>query len=75
VIPFSYHRLKGLQELWQLMAEPPNRFSLLAGGTDLLVRIRKGRSTPQAVIDLKNVRDLRPDIQLVDGSLSSGVQE
>ena len=72
MIPFSYHRPKTLPEVWRLMADHPGRFAILAGGTDLLVGIRKGRSTPQAVIDLKSVKELPGDIRPVNGSLRVG---
>jgi CO/xanthine dehydrogenase FAD-binding subunit len=47
---------------------------LLAGGTDLLVRLRTGYIRPAFVVDLKRVRALRADISEVDGNLRVGAR-
>ncbi len=69
---FQYYRPRRFEELWQLMTEYTGAFSLLAGGTDLLVRLRKGRTTPQAVIDLKGLEELRGNLQEIQGGLRVG---
>lgn len=64
--PFEYVRPDSLDHLFTLMETHGSRARLLAGGTDLVVKLRKGpadRSTPpQLVIDLKRVRELRSDV-------------
>src|SRR3990172_9533843 len=61
---FRYARPGTLDEVLALLDEHGPGASLLAGGTDLLVRLRAGakRATPQVVIDLKRVKALRSDI-------------
>ena len=53
----AYHRPTTLAEAWQLAAEPGARF--IAGGTDLMVRIRSGQQKPTALISLRNIGALR----------------
>lgn len=60
--PFSYTRPTTLDQALSLLTEWGSEASLLAGGTDLLVRMRHGRSNPRLVVDLKRVAQLRNDI-------------
>src|SRR3990172_2451251 len=61
---FRYARPGTLDEVLALLDEHGPGASLLAGGTDLLVRLRAGakRATPQVVIDMKRVKALGSDI-------------
>ncbi|HBV96351.1 MAG: hypothetical protein JL50_18255 [Peptococcaceae bacterium BICA1-7] len=61
---------KTLEELWEARAVHP-RGALLAGGTDLLVRIRAGRADSQALISLDRIPDLR-GISTGDGEIFIG---
>ena len=48
---------------------------LLAGGTDLLVRLKKGlRMCPRVVVDLKRVAELRGDVDEIDGRIRIGAR-
>jgi carbon-monoxide dehydrogenase medium subunit len=47
---------------------------LLAGGTDLLVRLRSRRATPTVVIDLKRIGELRADITAIEGGIRIGAR-
>jgi len=60
---FSYTRPESFDEVLDLLYEHGPDARLLAGGTDLLVRIRKGHMAPRLVIDIKKVARLRGDIQ------------
>jgi carbon-monoxide dehydrogenase medium subunit len=81
---FEYLRPESLDELLALMREHGPRARLLAGGTDLLVRVRKGpafadgfgeaRGTPLVVIDLKRVAELRADLTELDGHIRIGAR-
>jgi len=51
-----------MEELLSLLNEHGPAAKLLAGGTDLMVRLRSGHILPRIVIDLKRVKALRPDI-------------
>ncbi len=54
---FDYHRPTSLEQAWRLAQQPGACF--IAGGTDLMVRIRDGRETPSALISLRNIPALR----------------
>jgi carbon-monoxide dehydrogenase medium subunit len=46
----------------------------LLGGTDLLVRIQRGQAEPEAVVDLKRVRDIDDRIEIEGGITSIGAR-
>ena len=55
---YDYHRPENLEEALRLKAQTPDaRF--IAGGTDLMVRLREGRYKPPALISLRGVPELR----------------
>lgn len=54
---FDYHRPKTLQEAWRLSdADAEARF--VAGGTDVMVRIREGKLAPSALVSLSGIDEL-----------------
>ncbi|NJN97702.1 MAG: xanthine dehydrogenase family protein subunit M [Anaerolineales bacterium] len=69
---FQYARPETVAETLVLLHKYGSEASLLTGGTDLLVRLRKGRTRPRLVIDLKRVLDLRSDIRGDDSFLEVG---
>ncbi len=60
---FSYYHPTEINTLFDLMKKYGSSFRLLAGGTDLLVRLKSGRINPSAVIDIKGIPDLQDGIQ------------
>jgi carbon-monoxide dehydrogenase medium subunit len=62
VRPFVYHRPESLADALQLLREHGAGARVLAGGTDLIVRLRKRQDVPGIVVDLKRVAELRADI-------------
>lgn len=56
---FRYFRPTRLDEALTILAEHGSNARILSGGTDLLVKIRRGRLRPAVVVDLKGVADLR----------------
>jgi len=48
---------ESLEALWPFLVEPSR--ALLAGGTDLLVKVRAGRADPSAFICLERIAELR----------------
>jgi aerobic carbon-monoxide dehydrogenase medium subunit len=57
MIDFEYHRPKTLSEAFRLKEELPNaRF--IAGGTDVMVRVREGKMRPGALVSLTRVPEL-----------------
>ena len=72
--PFAYHRPGTLEELFALIQAQGPDARLLAGGTDLLVRLRARRDSPAAVIDLKRIGELRADITGIEGGVRIGAR-
>jgi CO/xanthine dehydrogenase FAD-binding subunit len=60
VLPkFEYHDPPALDEACQIMAELKEKARPLAGGTDLLVNMRRGTVSPEHVISLGRIEELR----------------
>lgn len=54
---FDYHRPKTLEEAWRLShADAEARF--VAGGTDVMVRVREGKIAPSALVSLSGIAEL-----------------
>jgi len=70
VRPFRYLRPTSLREVIAFLEEHGAGARLLAGGTDLTVELRYGKSLPRVVIDVKRASDLSPVIAEADGSLT-----
>jgi carbon-monoxide dehydrogenase medium subunit len=74
VTSFAYLRPESLDELFTLMQAQGSGARLLAGGTDLLVRLRSRRDNPAVVIDLKRIGELRADITGIEGGIRIGAR-
>lgn len=72
--PFEYVRPTSLDELLALVNSHGSAARLLGGGTDLIVRLRKGHELPKIVIDLKRVEALRADVGRIDSGLRIGAR-
>ena len=72
--PFAYHRPESLAAALQLLLEHGAGARVLAGGTDLIVRLRKRQDVPGIVVDLKRVAELRADIVTTDAALRIGAR-
>src|SRR5690242_19909051 len=68
--PFAYERPDRLDEVIAILAGGDAR--LLAGGTDLIIRLRDGTARPDVVVDVKRVSDLDTAIHESDGRLVIG---
>jgi aerobic carbon-monoxide dehydrogenase medium subunit len=68
---YEYHRPKNLLEVLELRQANPGAL-LMAGGTDLMVRIRRGDLRPRDIISLRRVEELRGIEQLLGGGLRIG---
>jgi len=68
--PFAYVRPETLAEAVALFEAHGPDARALAGGTDLVIRLRDGTLRPRVVVDLKRVPELRPSIRQVDGRVS-----
>jgi CO/xanthine dehydrogenase FAD-binding subunit len=72
--PFAYLRPTTLDQAIAALANPEAKPYLLAGGTDLIVRLRRGHLRPTVVVDTKSVRDLHAEIVAIDDGLRFGAR-
>jgi carbon-monoxide dehydrogenase medium subunit len=70
VQPFAYARPATVAEAVALLAEHGPAARVLAGGTDLVIRLRDGTASPALVVDVKRIPELHPRIDLGDGVLA-----
>jgi carbon-monoxide dehydrogenase medium subunit len=61
--PFSYRRPTSLADAVAILATQGSAARPLAGGTDLLIRLRDGTLTPEIVVDVKAIPELRGPIR------------
>lgn len=71
--PFTYHAPTNLMDACKLLASGGKGARIVAGGTDLLVRVKQGLSTPEILVDVKGLQELKtllyqPEHGLVLGS-------
>lgn len=66
---FAYARPTTLAEAVAILEEHGPGARLLAGGTDLVIRLRDGTARPAVVVDLKRIAELHPAIREEDGHL------
>jgi CO/xanthine dehydrogenase FAD-binding subunit len=74
VRPFHYARPRSLDEAFALLQQPGADARVLAGGTDLLVRLRLGHIRPSLVVDIKRADELRAGVLEIDGCLRIGAR-
>ena len=70
---FDYLRPESLDELFGILKTHGSRAHVLAGGTDLLVRVKKGMA-PAVVVDVKRVAGLRDDVASIAGGIRIGAR-
>jgi carbon-monoxide dehydrogenase medium subunit len=68
--PFVYERPATLAEAVALLAAHGSSCRVLAGGTDLIIRLRDGSARPAVVVDVKRIAELRPAIREAEGRIS-----
>jgi xanthine dehydrogenase FAD-binding subunit len=69
----SFHRPAQIEEALSLLADSPRPSRLVAGGTDLLLDVRFGRSpAPRTLIDVTGIPDLQGIAIGLDGALVVG---
>jgi len=67
---FRYAQPHHLSEAFDILDRYGRDASLLAGGTDLVVGVRKGRIAPRMIVDLKRISGLAPGIAETEGRVS-----
>jgi CO/xanthine dehydrogenase FAD-binding subunit len=70
--PFAYERPARLDDAVALLAEHGSDARLLAGGTDLIIRLRDGTVRPGVVVDVKRIAELDGDILVEGGHIRIG---
>ena len=68
---FDYHEPKGVDEACEMMAELGDAARPIAGGTDLIVNMKKGLLSPGHVVSLGRIADLQV-LDAGDGTLTLG---
>jgi CO/xanthine dehydrogenase FAD-binding subunit len=71
---FAYERPDRLADAIAILADQGPDARPLAGGTDLIIRIRDGSIRPRTVIDVKGVAELDGGIREIDGHLAIGAR-
>jgi len=56
--PFTYKKVYSLQEAFEAVSASKGTSVFMAGGTDILVRIKEGKIKPQCVIDVKGIHEM-----------------
>jgi carbon-monoxide dehydrogenase medium subunit len=69
---FAYERPTHLDDVVALLDEHGQEARLLAGGTDLIIRLRDGSIAPRLVVDIKRTAGLDGEIRAADGLLKFG---
>ena len=69
---FAYERPATLAEAVALLDAHGPDARVLAGGTDLVIRLRDGSARPRVVIDVKRIAELSPEIREHDGIVTFG---
>ena len=71
---FTYERPDRLADALALMADADGAARPLAGGTDLIIRIRDGSIRPSTVVDVKGIAEFSRDIRVEEGWLRIGAR-
>lgn len=66
---FAYERPSDLASAVAILAELGDQARVLAGGTDLIIRLRDRALTPKVVVDVKRVPELTPSITDTDAGV------
>jgi carbon-monoxide dehydrogenase medium subunit len=69
--PFHYHEPTSLAEACQMIQAFSGTAALLAGGTDLLVKMKNRELQPQNIVSLAELEEIK-QINLTDGNASIG---
>ena len=70
---FEYHKPKTLPEALALLAKHKGKAQALAGGTDIIVWLKEGMRSPEAVVDVKALHELKK-LELKGGALHIGAR-
>ena len=68
---FKYHEPENLEDACEMLADLKGKASPLAGGTDLLVNMKKGVVSPRHVLSLSRIKELK-SMGVKDGRMRIG---
>src|SRR5205823_8830632 len=68
--PFEYRAPHSLNEAAQMLSQEGERAMLVAGGTDLYPNMKRRQFTPEVVIGLRGI----PDLKHIHGSAKQGLK-
>ena len=71
---FAYERPTHLDDAVALLAGHDTEARPLAGGTDMIIRLRDGSIEPELVVDVKGITELDDGIRVEDGLLTIGAR-
>jgi CO/xanthine dehydrogenase FAD-binding subunit len=71
---FAYERPESLAEAVGILVEHGPDARLLAGGTDLIIRLRDGTIRPRVVVDVKRIAELDDGIRETEAGLMIGAR-
>jgi CO/xanthine dehydrogenase FAD-binding subunit len=69
---FCYRDPETVEETVRLLNENSGRAVVLSGGTDLVVLMKQGKRTPEMLVSLKHIKELKEIKLEADGSLRIG---
>ena len=69
--PFEYKIPKTIEEVIDLLWKTEGKTKIIAGGTDLVIGLRDGDHSPQFIIDITRIEELRK-VEEKDGTISIG---
>jgi len=59
MIEYDYLRPDNLEEVFGLLKEYGPKATLIAGGTDVMVKIRNTKKAPEVLVSIRGLKDLR----------------
>ena len=69
--PFDYKTPNTIQEAIELLWKAEGKARIIAGGTDLVIGLRNGDQSPQSIIDITRIEEIRK-IEERNGTISIG---
>ena len=69
--PFEYKIPNTIEETIELLWQAEGKAKIIAGGTDLVIGLRNGGQSPQSIIDITRIEELRK-IEEKNGTVSIG---